>query len=77
MMRALTDDERAHFRGRMVKHGVAAHFTIDGNTFNPVFGTITKDRNANIINKTMFWNFTADDAKEIARLCGVKVRIGK
>lgn len=75
--RALTDDERIFYRGRLIPKGVCAHFTIDGNTFDVLTGQTAQDKHANVINKLMFWNFTEQDAKAIAKTCGVNVKISK
>ncbi len=75
LIRSLTDDEKSFYRGRLVGQGVSAHFTIEGNTFNPVTGEIANDRYGNVINKLVFWNFTEHDAKAIAKICNVKVKI--
>lgn len=79
MPRPLTFAELAHYKERLLAsvdpRRVVSHFTVDGDTFDIVTGKIIADKSMNRINKLVYWNFDAHDAKEIAKLCGVKVTI--
>lgn len=66
----LTKDQIEEIKGEMVSKGVPVRFMKGGGSMNIVTGEIEKG--ANVMHQIVYWNFTKETSKKIAKMLGAR-----
>jgi hypothetical protein len=72
----LTKDQIAEIKDEMVSSGVPVRFMSGGGSLNIVTGETTA-RGANVMHQIVYWNFSKETAKKIAKWLGVRPEFSK
>lgn len=67
----LTETQVAYFRAALIKSGVPVRFLYDGGALNIETGHV-QPRGINVIYQRVYWNFTRQTAREIAKTLNVR-----
>jgi hypothetical protein len=72
----LTGDQIKEIKGEMVSKGVPVRFMLGGGSLDIVSGEVSA-KGTNVIHQIVYWNFTKDTAKKIAKWLGARPSFDK
>jgi Flp pilus assembly protein TadG len=71
-MKPLTQEQIDQIRPKLIKDGIPVRFQENGQTCNIETGA-KQPKGINVMYQLVYWNFTKEVAKEIAKLTGTKL----